>query len=271
MVENPLFYRSITMLNRETHKDFKVITDANRFQFASGAHIIPAVVDEFVPGGRALPIVFIPGATRATPVFLVGLSPGQNRFVDGEGRWTADYVPAFVRRYPFIIGEVANASPLICVDDTSTLLSKTDGEPLFLPDGEQSPLLNNTVSFVGEYMAAAKRTEVFVDLLQKFDLFRTITIDVRTANDESKTVHGTMTVDLEKLNGMSDNDFLELRTNGALAPIFAHLSSLQTIDKVANAPVAKPVANAVDDVKSTEASATDVHAGHQADRRRQSK
>ena len=272
MVDNPLFYRSIGMLNRDTHKDFKVVTDATRFSFAAGTHIIPALVDEFVPGGRALPIVFIPGPTRPTPVFLVGLSPGHNRFVDGEGRWTADYVPAFVRRYPFIIGEVENASPLICVDETSSLLSKTEGEPLFLSDGEQSPLLKNTVLFVGEYMAAAKRTETFIDLLQKFGLFRTITIDVRTGADASNTVHGMMTVDQSKFNTMPDADFLTLRTNAALVQIFAHLSSLQLIDKVANAAAAPSKADATADLDTepTEGRKTDAHASHSANRRRQS-
>ncbi len=235
MVDNPLFYQTVRMLNRETDKDLKVVTDATRFGFAAGSHIIPAVVDEFVPGGRALPIVFIPGAKRATPVFLVGLHSGRNRFVDADGRWTADYIPAFVRRYPFIIGEVANADPLICIDDKSSLLSDTRGEALFLADGGQTPLLKNTMAFVAEYMAAAKRSDAFVDLLHKLDLFRPITIDVRRTKDESSTVHGTMTIDVAKLNELSDDDFLLLRKNGALAPIFAHLGSLQTIDKVANA------------------------------------
>ncbi len=258
-MDNPLFYQSIRMLNRDTDKDFRVVTDATRFGFAAGAHIIPAVVDEFVLGGRALPIVFIPGTARATPVFLVGLNPGHNRFVDGEGHWTAEYTPAFVRRYPFIIGEVENASPLICIDEGSSLLSKTAGEPLFLPDGEQSPLLKNTITFVSQYMAAAKRTEAFVDLLHQFNLFRIITIDVRTSRDESKTLHGTMTVDTAKLNEMSDADFLTLRKNSALEPIFAHLSSLQTIDKLANALVAKTMADTTVelDIKPTDRLAAD--------------
>ena len=234
MVDNPLFYRNITILNSDKHSGTKVVTDATRFSFAAGAHIIPAVIDEFVSGGRALPIVFIPGAIRATPVFLVGLSPGHNAFVDDDGRWLADYVPAFMRRYPFIVGEVANASPLICIDDSSGLLSETHGEDLFTSDGGRTPLLERTALFVGEYMAAAKRTEEFVDLMQKLDLFRTITIDVRSATDESRTLHGTMTIDPIKLDALSEADFMSLRGT-ALAPIFAHLSSLQNIDKVANA------------------------------------
>lgn len=77
----------------------------------------PAVIDEFVVASRHLPIVFVPTASKPTPVFLLGAQPGENRHVDPAGAWTGGYVPAYVRRYPFIIGDNAGAEPLVCIDE----------------------------------------------------------------------------------------------------------------------------------------------------------
>src|ERR1700749_3471534 len=104
MVENPLFYQNIVPLDRARHRDLRLVRDNKPVAFAATSHIIPAVVDEFVAAARFLPILFIPAAPHPSPVFLVGTRTGQNLLVDNEGKWIDPYVPAFVRRYPFMLG-----------------------------------------------------------------------------------------------------------------------------------------------------------------------
>ena len=183
MADNPLFYRNIVTLNRDQHKGLKVDLGSVRYGFARGAHMIPAVIDEFFAGGRTFPIVFMPGPKGATPVFITGFEPGQNLFVGPDGDWTGDYIPAFIRRYPFIIGEVEGSSSLVCVDAASDSLSNDKGEALFLESGGDAPHLKDVVKFTGDYLAAANRTAAFVDALQSNDLFNTVTIAVRTSEN----------------------------------------------------------------------------------------
>ena len=229
--EHPMFYGKIVPLNREVHRDLRLDVGAQRFGFAAGAHLIPAVVDEFVAAAHHLPIVFVPGPNQPSPVFLVGVRPGENRFVGADGRWIGGYIPAFVRRYPFIIGEVAGAEPVVCVDEM--LPWHPDGEPLFV-DGKDTPVLQANIALMNDYLAAAKRTEALVKSLLSFDLFRSVTIEVRDATG-AQTLHGMMTVDIDKLPKLADADFLALRSNGALPALYAQAGSLAEVVRLSPA------------------------------------
>jgi hypothetical protein len=241
MVETPLFYKKIVPLNREAHKGLHVDASAGRFGFARHAHMIPAVTDEFGAGSRALPIVFVPGPNQASPVFLLGLRPGENIFVADDGRWTAPYIPAYVRRYPFIIGEVSNGEPMVCIDEAAEGLRAGSGEALFQESGDDTPALANTIKFINDYLLAAKRTEAFVADLQTLGLFRSITIDLRSPHGQTKTLHGVMSVDVEKLQTLEDDKFLQLRSSGYLPLIYAHLNSLGVIETFATRSEPEPV------------------------------
>lgn len=231
MSENPLFYKNVVALDRERHGGLKMDVSISRFGFAAGAHVAPAVMEEFEAGGRHLPIVFLPGVDAPSAVFLMGLTPGKNQFVGADGVWKGDYIPAYVRRYPFIIGEVANSEPLVCIDESYEGFKRPNGEPLFV-NNEQTPALQINIQFIKDYLTAAKATEGFIAALRRLDLFRSVTIDVQRDQKDRSTVHGFLTVDVAKLNALPDADFLELRKNGHLAPIYAHLGSLNELRRL---------------------------------------
>lgn len=235
MADNPLFYRNIVTLNRDQHKSLKVDLGSERYGFARGAHMIPAVIDEFFAGGRTFPIVFVQGPNGATPVFITGFEPGQNLFVGLNGEWTGDYIPAFLRRYPFIVGEVEGHSSLICVDDASDALSKDRGEALFLESGEDAPHLKDVVKLTGDYLAAANRTVAFVDALRANDLFNTVTISVRASDTSKRTIHGAMSIDVTKFDALPDATVLDLRKKGFLQAIYSQISSLALVERLAAA------------------------------------
>src|SRR3546814_5217323 len=63
-------------------------------------------IDEFVQAQRFLPIVFSAGA-NPVPLGLMGLNEGINTFTDDEGKLRGPtYVPAYVRRYPFMLAKL---------------------------------------------------------------------------------------------------------------------------------------------------------------------
>ena len=102
-------------------------------------HAIPATVDEFALLQRHYPIVFSVGDTPV-PLALMGLNEGINVFLDDEGKLHDDtiYVPAYMRRYPFLLARLRPDSDelSLCFDPTSGAIGDfDDGEPLF--DGDQ--------------------------------------------------------------------------------------------------------------------------------------
>jgi len=233
MADTPIFYKDIVPLDRQLHRSFRLKAEPPRYGFAANSHVIPAIVDEFGMGGRYLPIVFLPGAKVPSAVFLLGMNPGDNRLISRDGRWEENYVPAYLRRYPFIIGEVEGAEPIVCIDQSSELFSIDAGQPLFEDGGEDTPLLQGKIRFINDYLAAARRTEEFVKAIAELDLFQTVTIDVQPAAQDRRVMHGLMMIDLAKFNALSDADFLQLRQQGFIPMVYAHLASLANLDRFA--------------------------------------
>lgn len=231
MSSNVMFYGKIVALDRDLHRSFAIDVGDERFAFARRAHVVPAVVQEFGPASPHLPIVFLPGATAPVPVFLVGMRAGHNACIDVGGRWVGDYVPAFLRRYPLIYGEVAGGEPVVCIDEERPT---TDGpiERLFTDSGEDTPALVERIRLMNEYFAGAGTTDRFVAALVEFDLLQAVTIDARFDGGESRALHGFLTVDEKRLAALTDAAVLRLHRDGFLGATYAHLCSLGCLDRI---------------------------------------
>ncbi|MDR3462739.1 MAG: SapC family protein [Beijerinckiaceae bacterium] len=230
----PLFYRSIEPLNRDVHRGYGLAMEAP-YAFARSSHLLPAVVDEFPVACAELPIVFIQEADGSAPVFLTGVKPGENVFVAGDGTWTGRYVPAYLRRFPFILGEVPGGEPLICLDSEAGIVRK-HAEPgrdhlLFTVDGGESPELTGRIRLVADYAQAATRTQAFTALLRDHKLLQPITVQTNR-NGAGNAIHGLLAVDENALNALSDEAFLTLRAANALSAIYMHLVSLRSIERL---------------------------------------
>jgi hypothetical protein len=223
MIDKPLFYQSIVPLNRERHRRLRLDQEGPQFAFAAKTHVIPAVIDEFAAASRRLPIVFLPASPLPTSVFLVGLRPGENVFVDAKGKWTDGYIPAFVRRYPFMLGEIEQGGPVACIDEQFANFDKDKGERLFADDGAETPFLKGRIQLINDYFAAAQRTDVLLKALSDLQLLRPVTIESKLPLGSSAILHGFLTIDETKLNALTNEDFLRLRQEGLLLAIYAHL------------------------------------------------
>lgn len=232
MTDLPLFYRSVVPLNRDNHRSLR-LAEPVRFGFARHTHLIPAVVDEFAAACRHLLILFLSEGPVPTPVFVTGFRPGQSMLVDADSAWTGRYLPAYLRRYPFILGEVADADPFVCLDEAAECLDSSGGEaglPLFGADGGDTPLLAERIALTRDYADAARRTAAFGQILQEFTLLRPVTVQGRDPETgDTHTLHGARGVDETALAELPDSDLLRLRREGWLAPLYAHLVSLQAI------------------------------------------
>jgi len=85
-----------------------------------------------------MPVIFIStgerladGRPMASPVALLGITPHENLRVTPEGRWDARYVPAFIRRFPFLTAGVKGTqSPGVFVDTAWSGFNDDEGEAL---------------------------------------------------------------------------------------------------------------------------------------------
>src|SRR5436309_14121707 len=168
----PLFYRGIEPLNVSQHAKMHVRTVVNMGQIGQ-THAIPLTVDEFTLVQRHYPIVFSIGE-NPIPMALMGLNEGVNVFLSDDGRPQdpAIYIPAYIRRYPFLLARLRPDSDelSLCFDPTANALGEFDeGEPLFT--GEQpSEATQAILQFCEQFEAAGQRTSAFVEELTKGDL-----------------------------------------------------------------------------------------------------
>lgn len=226
MAPLPLFYSSIAVLDRNTHREARLAPLDRPYAFAAQAHVLPALMAEFVPGCRDMPILFLDEGGTISPLFMVGMRPGESRFVDSEGRWTGVHAPAYLRRYPFIGGDISGEQQVVCIDGGFAGMQHEQGERLFQEDGEPAEALQRVIGFVAEYADAARATAAFTAELKALDLFQTINIEIRAADGATSSYAGFAAVSEERLNALPDETWIDLRRKGYLAPIHAHMISL---------------------------------------------
>lgn len=231
----PLFYRAVVPLDRHAHRTWH-LAQPQRFAFARASHLVPALDEEIGAACRHLPVVFLPESLGPVPVFLVGAAPGHCGLIHADGTWTGRYLPAYLRRYPFIMGESEGSAPLVCIDAETDLLHRDPTSeaaaslPLFTEDGQETPLLQERIRLVADYAEAARRTAAFGRLLQDFELLRALTIQLQhPLSGESHILHGALGVDEAALAALPEEHFARLRREGWLATIYAHLVSLQAV------------------------------------------
>jgi hypothetical protein len=231
-MKKPLFYNNIVALNTETHRNLKLSKPSKPLEFARQANLIPALVDEFASSKGELVIAFLPGAEAPTPVFVAGLHPGSNVFISEEGLWTGSYAPAYLRRYPFILADVPESDPILCIDDTYEGLGEEEGARFFDDEGNSEEPLLTALQLAQSYRGAADRTEVFARMLTEMQLLTSVSLDSTTADGEKTSLHGLMVVDEDALSSLSGEQLEQLNAQGFLKPIYTHILSLGALSKL---------------------------------------
>ena len=242
-----LFYENPVPLNRNEHKDLR-LRGVGNLKFAMNTHSVPLTGSEFPIAARDLLIVFAGNSIDdCGPIALLGLRQNENLYIDAEGHWEANmYVPAFVRRYPFVLAEKpANADGTPQIDDLTVFLDdkyegfdRTEGERLFTEDGADTELLTNAVKFLSEFQQNIERTRWFMRLLATHELLEPRNVRLqKDAKDgqppRSINLNGLFVINEDKVRGLDEKTTHEFAHEGVFGWIYAHLMSLTNIDRLA--------------------------------------
>lgn len=234
---NVLFYKTPEPLNREQHAKLGLVHKDKPYSFAAAGSAVPLTVTEFAPASSSYPVIFA-GDDRV-PLAVMGLNQGENLFIGADGAIDVGiYIPAYIRRYPFVLAnDDADQRLIVCIDRASNLLSENGDTPLFDDKGEPTEYTQNCIKFCDDFEVERRRTDSFVQLLKDNDLFE-LKKAVFTPQDANgvagapQTVAEYYGVSEEKLNALSAEKLKELQGNGALAQIYAHLISLVGWDRL---------------------------------------
>ncbi|WP_126172704.1 SapC family protein [Altericroceibacterium xinjiangense] len=231
----PLFYQDLLPLNSRDHAAWRARA-TDRAPWAAKQNAIPLTVDEFIPAQRNFPIVFSSGE-NPVPLALFGLNDGVNVFFDDEGKALEDfYVPAYIRRYPFLLAKLRTDSDdmSLCFDPKSGLVGEfEDGTPLF-EGTEPTQNTKELLEFCQRFEEAGARTQQFVDELKKHGLFMEGEVSIqRNSNPGQPFVYrGFQIVNQEKLRELRGDQLRSWNQNGLLPLLFAHLYSLELMSTI---------------------------------------
>jgi hypothetical protein len=232
----PLLYHALEPLNSNVHRKMK-IRSIEMSPVIGTTHAIPATVDEFTLLARHYPIIFAVG-DNPVPLALMGLTEGVNAFMDDNGvALEANlYVPAYIRRYPFLLARLTPDSDelSLCFDPTVGAVGEfEDGEPLFEEDGQPSKATKAILEFCEQFEAAGQRTGAFIEDLVKSDLLMDGEVAIQPEGAAQPFIYrGFRMVDEEKLRNLRGDELRKYNQSGLLALIYAHLFSLSQVREI---------------------------------------
>ncbi len=221
----PLFYKTPEALDAKKHANLALKKDFG-LGFTKDVNAVPITMIEMPQICHSYPIAFSPDA-NATPVAILGLRDNENLFVTAKGEWTTDtYIPSYVRRYPFIFSEQNGGDQLtLCVEINKTVVDEKGDQKFFDANGQATDLSKNALEFCKSYHAAAQQTIAFGQALHNAGLLVERAAEIIIPNGQKINFSGFRIIDEQKLAGLDEKTFLELRQKGFLPFIYAHLFS----------------------------------------------
>jgi hypothetical protein len=225
-----LFYERVVALNDQAHAALRV-KPVTRFAYAQKSNSVPILAAEFADCAREYPIVFARGDQGTVPAVLLGLREQENLFVNADGEWDARYVPAFVRRYPFVPGKDGQGQLVVCIDEAAPCFDQQEGEPLFA-EGKPTKQLEHAMNFLRDFQQGAEMTEALGARLDALGLLRDADSVAQLKDGSQFRLSGLRVVDEAKLRALDQATVMELFSNGTLGLIYAHILSLGNLGRL---------------------------------------
>jgi hypothetical protein len=246
MPKQLLIYEKAVPVTRQRHGEVSIKAGGD-YGFAKDVNSVPLLATEFDLSSAEYAIVFSGENKDVMPAVLLGIRDNENLYVDANGAWNAKYIPAFVRRYPFVFSSEDKQTFNLCIDeDFPGVNRKGVGERLFDAAGERTQYLQNVLGFLQAYQAQFEATRAFCQRLVELNLLEAMQAQFRLRSGQRITLGGFMTVNRDRLRALPGDALARLARTGDLDLIYAHLHSQRNFT-----PTAERVVRVIDAGQAT--------------------
>jgi hypothetical protein len=178
-----LIYDSVVPLSAARHLQSSVEIGGT-YEFSGKVNSVPLMAVEFPQAATEYAIVFAGNDASLMPAVILGIRDTENLFVSKEAAWDAKYIPAFVRRYPFVFSANPDGQRLtLCIDEEfSGFNHEGRGQRLFEDSGRPSAYVDNVLKFLQEYQAQFLRTQALCKKIRDLDLLEPMQAQVEMAS-----------------------------------------------------------------------------------------
>lgn len=220
----PLFYRRPVPLSGQAHARWR-LKDGD-LAFAAGTNAVPLVIGEFALASRSYPIVF--AAEDAAPLALLGL--GRDNLFVADGRWSeGHYVPAYVRRYPFVFIQTENPQGFaLAIDEDSDRIVREGEEGVALFHGDAATALTRqALEFCSLFTGEHRATQAFAAALRSQGLLTARNADATLPDGRKLALTGFQVMDAQMFAAMPEQVVVDWHRKGWLGLVNSHLASLE--------------------------------------------
>jgi hypothetical protein len=235
MATQLMFYETVVPVSPQRHGNW-CVESGSRYEFAKHVNSVPLVAVEIPMVAREYTVVFADAGEEVLPLVILGLKDTENLYIQDDGSWNAKYLPAFVRRYPFIFSASEDRSKFtLCIDESWNGCNQEGrGQRLFDEQGERTPLLERIMGFHQDYHVNAERTKHYCRRLVELDLLETKGVEFNLSNGEKLSLGGFKVISREKFKELPAETIHEMFQTGELELTYAHLLSLSNLALLAD-------------------------------------
>jgi hypothetical protein len=230
-----MIYETAVPVSHTRHGNWYLEVGTN-YAFCRSVNSVPLTAAEFASAALEYAVVFGGAGDAVLPLAVLGLRPDQNLYVTNQGGWQARYIPAFVRRYPFVFSRRDEDTAFtLCIDEACPGFNQDGrGERLFGEDGKPSSYVVNVLKFLQQYQLEFQRTQGFCKKLKDLNLLEPMQAQVNLGSGERMALGGFSAVNRARLKTLSSNVLAELVHSDELELIYTHLMSMQNFATVRN-------------------------------------
>ena len=228
-----LIYENVVPISKERHAKWSLQAGKD-FKHTEKLNLVPLLATEFLAAAREYPIVFSKKDDQIQTLALLGFREGENFFLDEKGNWTASYIPAFLRRYPFVFSRSEDGKQFtLCIDESFPGFDKSGkkGEKLFAKDGKTTPFVENVLKFLQAFHNDQNKTQALCKKLDELDLFQPQNALWTGTDGQKAALTGFHCLDRAKLKDVPTKMLKGMIESGELDLIYAHLMSLGNFNR----------------------------------------
>jgi hypothetical protein len=228
-----LIYESAVALTAERHGDWSLDL-VNDFRASKNVNSVPLMAVEFPNAASEYAIVFSGTQEAVIPAVILGMRADENLYFTEDG-WQAKYVPAFVRRYPFVFSVSEDGKTFsLCIDESFPHFNQDGrGERLFTDDKKPTPWLQRILKFIEQYEIEFRRTQAFTKKLLELELLEPMRAQAELGSGEKLSLVGFMAVNRDKVKALPPETLAELAKTDELELIYLHLHSMRNFPTMA--------------------------------------
>jgi hypothetical protein len=223
-----LIYESAVPVSQVRHGNWSVEVGTD-YSFSRAVNSVPLMAVEFPNAAAEYAIVFAGTADVVMPAAILGMRADENLYLSPDGSWLARYVPAFVRRYPFVFSSNDEGKRFtLCIDEKYRGCNQEErGERLFTPEEKPTPYVDNVLKFLQQYQLEFRRTQAFCRKLKDLNLLEPMRAQVDIKGGQRMLLTGFSAVSRARLKTLSSTVLAELAQADDLELIYTHLISIR--------------------------------------------